>query len=148
MNNRTYRGKATEGDIWFYGSLLEQEAPLQCFGPKDSSEFYICKSGFADWNMPRTMDYILVHQDTIGQCTGLKDKDGKTIYEGDVYQVALNRMYEVRYCTGGESNFEWYGGCFILYANEETFFPFDKWAIDEGRVIGNIFDQPELLNSY
>lgn len=79
------------------------------------------------------------------QYTGLKDKNGKEIYEGDIFCVAGNKEYQVRYCTGGESNFEWYGGCFILWGNDELFFPFDDFAIKNGIVIGNIYENPELL---
>jgi len=88
----------------------------------------------------------LIYDPIVMRYTGLKDKKNIEIYEGDLYQVAFNKVYEVRFCEGGESNFEWYGGCFILYANEEQFFPFDKWAIDNGEVIGNIYENPELLN--
>lgn len=79
------------------------------------------------------------------QYTGLKDKNGKEIYEADVFQVAGNKIYTVVFCEGGVSNHEWYGGAFVLKLNNEIFFPFDEFAMSHGEVIGNIYENPELL---
>lgn len=79
------------------------------------------------------------------QYTGLKDKNGKEIYEGDVFQVAGNKIYTVVFCEGGVSNHEWYGGAFVLKLNDEIFFPFDEFAMSHGKVIGNVYENPELL---
>ncbi len=79
------------------------------------------------------------------QYTELKDKNGKEIYEGDIYEVALNKRYVVPYHQG-VSNFEWYGGAFLLYKSDDMFFPFDEYAIKHGTVIGNIHENPEFLN--
>lgn len=79
------------------------------------------------------------------QFTGLSDKNGKEIYAGDLYQVAKNAIYQVKYCEGGISDFEWYGGMFILYSTEELFFPFDDFSMKTGEVIGNIYENPELI---
>ncbi len=76
------------------------------------------------------------------QFTGLKDKNGKEIYEGDLFEVAGNKVYQIKYSEGGESNHEWYGGAFLLWLNEETFFPFDEYAMKHGKVIGNIYENP------
>lgn len=80
----------------------------------------------------------------IKQFTGLKDVLGKEIYEGDLFQVAANKIYLVKWCDGGESNFEWYGGAFVLYLDESLFFPFDEYAITHGKIIGNIRENTEL----
>lgn len=80
----------------------------------------------------------------VEQFTGLKDKNGVEIYEGDIYEVAGNIKYQVKFLDG-QSNFEWYGGAFGLWLNEETFFPFDEYAVGNGKIIGNIHDNPTLL---
>lgn len=82
----------------------------------------------------------------LSQFTGLIDQTGKEIYEGDLFQVAGNKIYRVEYCVGKTSeDFEWYGGCFILQSiqNEELFFPFDEYAMKNGKVIGNVYENPE-----
>jgi uncharacterized phage protein (TIGR01671 family) len=79
------------------------------------------------------------------QHTGLFDKEGNPIWEGDIFQVAGNRKYEVRYSQGSEANHEWYGGMFVLFLSDENHFPFDEYAMKNGKVIGNIHENPELL---
>lgn len=81
----------------------------------------------------------------IMQFTGLTDKNGKEIYEGDIFHVAKNKKYTVKYLHG-TSNFELYVGCFGLYHDEDLFFPFDEYAMGHGEVIGNIYETPQLIN--
>ena len=78
--------------------------------------------------------YILI------QCTGLKDKNGKLIYEGDlVKDITLNRIFEVGYKK-----------CAFYLENEEHIGYFHELATaySEKRleVIGNIYENKELLN--
>ena len=92
-----------------------------------------------------------VQKDTIGRSTGRYDKDGKTIFEGDVVKGYGIISYIVRY---GEFNETvglgyYYGIGFYLerVGHPEHKVPLSSISCDKGEyaVVGNIYDNPELL---
>ena len=88
MREIQYRGKSISTGEWVYGNLIVDESPLQCLtNEKEPNKYYIGKSGSADWNMPRPYQTVEVIESTIGEWTGLTDKDGIRIYEGDIIRV-------------------------------------------------------------
>jgi uncharacterized phage protein (TIGR01671 family) len=76
------------------------------------------------------------------QFTGLKDKNGKEIYEGDIIKVKTIHWL-VEPLNSEERDGDNYGLCVSPNGNGENYF-LDK-SILEGEVIGSIYENPELL---
>ena len=85
-------------------------------------------------------DYFDTEDMILMQYTGLHDKNGKEIYEGDIVKVTYKNeteIFEVRY---DEEN-----TCFRMYYKDLKFLDFAIEEVDLYEVIGNIYDNPELL---
>ena len=90
-------------------------------------------------------DECEVIPETVGQYTGLTDKNGKKIFEGDIISTDIKRPYLI---------VEFRDGCFMFNCNDggedyyDIMLPICKEAHTEyeyGEIIGNIHDNPELL---
>ena len=131
MREIKFRGitGTTEGKKWVYGYLYK----IKSFFSEDYQ--YFIKN--------EHLQETRVDEDTIGQYTGLKDKNGKEIYEGDIIRFKdriTNKedVFTVKYSEERAS--------FVLnnkVYDEMTINARDKILLVE--VIGNIYDNPELL---
>ena len=90
-----------------------------------------------------------VDEHTICQCTGLKDKNSRLIWENDVVEIGehedtVNGLYKVIYCENAH--------CYALNRSVDFHYNFFTFSDLNGfetssKVIGNIFDNKELLES-
>jgi uncharacterized phage protein (TIGR01671 family) len=124
MREILFRGKEGRTGKWFYGSLLI------AYTPNDEPYYTIAVDG--DF-------YVRVIPESVGQYTGLKDCNGKKIFEGDIIKVDSHRTYKVKHNDKD--------AMFVLRDEDAVYWHFHI-AIAEGErseVIGNIFDNPELF---
>ena len=93
------------------------------------------------------IDKFTVYSDTVGQFTGLTDKNGKKIFEGDIVHAKYWREtpFIVKYeqSRGGYYPFASGDGCGCCEI--ETISPNKNGQVLDVEVIGNIHDNPELL---
>jgi len=77
---------------------------------------------------------------------GLKDINKKEIYEWDIMKVKWceNDIFVVKFWSINDRDFEWNLSCFYLENSDWEILYID---IDENEVIGNIYENPELLKN-
>lgn len=92
----------------------------------------------------KRLNVKMVDVNTIGQFTGLYDKNGREIYEGDIILYGSTIQNEVVF-RHGAFGYLFYGGEFISYAGNTNFTFNPLGHSKEHKVIGNIHDNPELL---
>ena len=131
-----FRGKRIVNGDWIYGDLF-REIALTPTGRKRKSEY----NGFLaiQTETPDGIKSYSVDQETIGQFTSLYDRNKKEIYEGDLLKLQDDDtgLIEVRFVRGVFA-FLWQGN---LDEEMPINAPTHEWAT----VIGNIYDNPELL---
>ena len=91
------------------------------------------EQGWIDSHLTEVTSFLM-------QYTGLEDKNGKEIYEGDILDF-------VHLCGVRPAPIFWRNGGFWVAVNDPGYE--DRWIVpdpEECEVIGNIYENPELLN--
>lgn len=156
-----FRGKRIDNGKWIEGAYMYHINRTLCIDEdsvkSEDEEHIILFDGFSDWNMPRGISYVHVDPATVGQYTGLKDKDGTLVFCDDIIlkQDGLFNVYGiVRYgdipaITGNHKHI----GFYIEWINDGANLWSEWWRNDIGYWIskcltaGNIYDNPELLEA-
>ena len=137
-----FRAKALKQDTWCYGSYFKhikrQVSPIDDSLKNEDIEHLMISNGFADWNMPRAITATLVNPNTVGQFIGFRDKNKKEIYEGDL--IRINDKEDLYKVEWNEDN-----AAFILTTIDFIKADFDCYYADELEVVGNVYDNPELI---
>lgn len=125
MREIIFRGRRNPASDFVCGHLIRYK-----------NEAYILTANEVSWNLTNNQliqsNLEPVDPETVGQYTGVDDKNGKPIFEGDIVQDIIGRKKAV----------EFYKGRYYPFI---AFPEFNCWCNDECEVIGNIHDNPELL---
>lgn len=146
MRTIKFRGKDILTDKWIYGDLLHLGNAYAIVTSYEEEELEVNPISYR--LEFRVEDIAGVYPETVGQFTGLLDKNGKEIYEGDIIQFQFTQSSS---CSSKLFLSEQFIGIITI----------DKWnnhiiksngleihiynACEYGVVIGNIHDTPELL---
>lgn len=136
MRKIKFRGKRVNNGQWIEGYYGESFREIS----SDIKTSYIVEMN----RRPKGHD---IHKETVGQFTGLTDKNGKEIYEGDIVKVVNsdNEVDPLDSDTGiGEVIFLVESGLWYISStiHNGLFDINDSYYIE---IIGNIHDNPELL---
>ena len=133
-----FRGKSVEDGEWFTGQLLHFKSPVS------EKELNVIVEG-CEWDESNEWFNIgrraKVVPETVGQYIGLNDRQDKPIFEGDIVEVDMrDDVFLVKY---DEDDAIW----FVSNCNDNLSFR-ENISNYNCVVIGNIYDNPELLPDY
>lgn len=130
-----FRAKCINNGKWVYGSLV--------FGTEwDKVYIYQNELIGAFWQLVK----YEVDSKTVGQFTGLLDKNGKKIYEGDI--VKVNLPYGSKFIVRWDKD---RSSFMLVGVTKSDFAAYDKkgYKLNAGKkeIISNIYENPEFLSN-
>ena len=135
-----FRGKRLDNDEWVYGDLMHDNHGGCYIYPLDAKNLYTENK---------------VDPDTVGQFTGLHDKNNRGIYEGDIVECVSWNEYFTNPATGEvmqpfrrKMYVDFRKGGFKIVEPMPEPMKDNEWDIicnGDIEIIGNIYDNPELI---
>ena len=143
MREIKFRGKRLDNGEWIYGSLLVSHFK------DDKKERYFITQFSGNYTFEHEVD-----PNTVGQFTGLRDKNGREIWEGDIFKEDGSGIVRSVFRVPGGLAFEDNPVSFG-YDHRAPVYPYSSiaemqsvsWLSQCCEVIGNIHDNPELLKT-
>lgn len=136
MREILFRGKRVDNGEWVQGTYYHQ---TEFYGDKCDYHYIIETCDELEDNM---MIFSKVIPETIGQYTGVTDKNGNKIFEGDIITAEIyEREYEDEYLSNTPIQVTYCSGYFYPFHLEGCW----RSGVSNITVIGNIHDNPELL---
>lgn len=130
-----FRGKEIDTGKWVYGFYLKQDT--YNLGSKNTKRDLLIKDAGIIVENSKCTSGTIIDKETIGQYTGLKDRNGKEIYEGDIVYIMPEDERGIIRWDNETARYV------VIYDNIIS--DFDNWYGKDLEVIGNKFDNPELL---
>jgi uncharacterized phage protein (TIGR01671 family) len=121
-----FRGKRIDNGDWIYGKVINSNF--------ETLITQMVNAIYVDGRMLYNLEVLAysVNSDSVGQFTGLLDKNGKEIYEGDILGWES--------CEGTKNQIRWA----VEFSPSRGFKTWSSSKNDE-IIIGNIYENPELL---
>lgn len=164
MKEILFRGKRVDNGEWVYGYYVKPTHHWHEHGIHDD---WIIRTAFQNGGYFNVVERYAVVPETVGQFTGLTDKYGKKIFEGDII-----RYCDEDYCYYYEDCTEFFGevvqeyGAFGVGTQNELPLEFENWCSNDNfvslweiywnlncsydglpmiEIIGNIYDNKGLI---
>lgn len=135
MREILFRGKRCDNGKWVQGYYIRAEHHWHNHGIH--KDWIICGAS-ANGGWFALHNKYAVKAETAGQYTGLTDKNGKKIFEGDILIHAEKYRYKVFWCNDRK-------GFYVRGINFSDYDYIGNFYTHTIEVIGNIHDNPELM---
>lgn len=150
MRETLFRGKRADNREWVEGFLVNKTDPLlgiKCWFILVQEYDTSCIDG-KPTHLKSLMTWYKVISETVGQYTGVEDKNGKKVFEGDILRYTPRPKCTIYYKVIW--NQEWSRFALVQWSTHK--YHLYEWAQHETikyccEVIGNIHDNPDLLES-
>lgn len=142
-----FRGYDPDTKRWYYGSLVKQNKTTYVTSEDydqnpSNTEWFILWDEMTDWCLPNRHLQGSVDPKSIGEYTGLHDKNGREIYEGDIVRTGKDNIGDPEPMIGQVIMRE---GSWLI-ENEKKQEAIELFSeITSREVIGNIFEDKQLL---